>query len=301
MKFFRLRNTPVENMTFIAMMVAFDAILSLIAALLPFSAVFIMLLAPLTSAAVSLFCKKRYVAIYLFAAIGICLAVTAWDFMNTLFYMVPAVFTGALYGLLWKFKLPSSANIFFTTLLAFLFFYLSLLLIKALLNADMVTVLLTLIGRKEDPYAQTVFPLFALGYSFAQTGIMHIFLLYELKRLGHEETSDEKLSPWYPLIASVFLISSLICGIFHAKTGYFLLGLGIYWAIFSLVPLFDEFKPLSVALTLASIIGGVFLFAGVFGMMPGQSGLLLLSAPLTLLMGVSALHRVLPSHKTRID
>ena len=299
MRFFRLRNTPVENLTFAAMMVAFDAILSLIAALLPLSALFIMLLAPLTSAAVSLFCKKRYVLIYLLAAIGICLAVTAWDFLNTLFYMIPAVFTGAFYGLLWKFKLPSSMNIFFTTLLSFLFFYLSLWLIKVMLNADMVAVLLALVGRKTDSGAVTVFPLFALGYSFAQTGIMHGFLLYELKRLGQEETNDEKLAHWYPLIAAIFLISSFVCAFFSAKTGYFFLGLGLYWAIYSTLPLFDDFKPLSLALAVLCLIGGVFLFAGCYSLMPEQSGLLLLNAPALLLMGVTSLHHFLPGPKAK--
>ena len=301
MRLFRLRKTPVENLTFIAMMVAFDAILSLIAALLPLSALFIMLLAPLTSAAVSLFCKKRYLLVYLFAAIGICIAVTAWDFLNTLFYMIPAVFTGALYGLLWRLKLPTSINIFCTALLSFGFFYLSILLIKAMLNADMVMVLLAIIGKKDDPFAPIIFPLFALGYSLAQTGIMHAFVAYELKRLGQEEVSDAVLVKWYPLIAAIFLISSLFCGFLHAETAYFLLGVGIYWSLYSIYPLFEEPKPIPFGLAALCILGGVFAFAGLYKMMPGQTGLLLINVPLTLLMGVSALHRYIPYLTHRVD
>ena len=302
MKFFRPRSTPVENITYLAMMVAFDAILSLIATLLPFSGLFIMLVAPLISASVSLFCQKRYIPIYILGAIGISLAVTAWDFMNTLFYMIPAVCTGCLYGFLWRAKLPSSFNLFVTALASLVFFLFSLWLLRLIFGeVDMVEVLLAMIGRKGDPYARTIFPLFAFGYSLAQTGISHGFVLYELRKLGVEEVSEGRFEIFHPVIAFASLASSVILGIFFAKIGYFLFGIGLFWAVYSLVDVIPCGRPLTYAGFVFSLIAGVFLFALLYKQMPGQSGLLLLAVPLTLASIFCFLNRFLPKRKPKID
>ncbi|MCR5348856.1 MAG: hypothetical protein K6E59_04535 [Bacilli bacterium] len=293
-KLFRLRDTPVENLTFIAMMVAFDAILSLVSALVPFSAIFLMLLAPLSAASISLFCKKRYIPLFLASALGICVAVTAWDFINTIFYLFPALLTGALYGLLWRLKLPSSLNIFLTSLLCFALFYGAIFLIQALLGGkDMIEVLLTLIRRNEDPYARDIFPLFILGYSIAQTAISHAFLITQLKRLGQEEASDEKLRIWYPAIGMTMLVAGFIIGFFHAKTGYFVFGLGLYWVVFALFGLAPKISPWTIVAILFSAFVGVLVFAMAYVQMPKPSGLLLLFAPLTLLCLACYLNRFL--------
>ena len=284
MKLFRSRVTPLENLTFLAMLVAFDAILSLVGALLPLASIFIMLLAPLTSASVSLFCKKRYIPLYLFAALGISVAVTAWDFMNTLFYLFPSLLTGSLYGLLWKAKAPSSINIFLTALLSFGLFYLSMYIIKLLLSGvDMADVLLSFIGKKDDPYARTVFPLFIFGYSLTQTALSHVFLLYQLRRLGKEESQEGAFIYWHPVIAVTFSAVAIIIGLFHAKIGYFMLGVAIYWAVFALINALLKPKPFVIAGLVISLFIGALVFAGAYRHMPDQSGLLLLGIPVALL------------------
>lgn len=302
MKFFRLRATPVENITFIAMMVAFDAILSLIATLLPFSGLFIMLVAPLLSAAVSLFCQKRYIPIYILGAIGISIAVTAWDFMNTLFYLIPAVVTGSLYGFLWKARMPASFNIFVTTIVSFVFFLFSLWLLRLIFDQnDMVEVLLSFIGRRGDTIARDIFPLFALGYSFAQTGITHAFMLYELKKLGVEEVQEGRFEFFHPIIAVFFFALSVTIGIFYAKVGYFFLGIGIFWLVYSLCNWFLDPRPLAIAGMVISLIGGVLSFAGLYRLMPSQSGLLLLTIPFSLFALFAFLNRFLPKKKAKIE
>lgn len=290
MRFFRQRITPAENIAFIAMIVAFDAILSLVSVLLPFAAIFIMLVAPLGGAAVSLFCKKRYIAVYLIAAIGICLAVTAWELMTVLFYMIPTLICGAAYGLLWKLNAPISVNVFAITLLSVLFFYLSILLIRGLLGVDMIEFLLSLIKRNNDDYSRDIFPLFILGYSFAQAGIMHGFLSYELSRIGWEPKAEDNLQKWVYLAAGLFIISSFICGFFLAKTAYFLLGLALYWTLCSIRSFMPRVYPLVIALLVFGAFGSILLFAAVYSSMPANSGLLLVNVPLLWAVGCAALN-----------
>lgn len=298
MHLFRKRISPVENLTFIAMMVAFDAILSLVSALVPFSAIFLMLLAPLTSAAVALFCRKRYIPLFLLAALGIGIAVTAWDFLNTIFYLFPALLTGTLYGLLWQWRVPSSLNIFVTSLLSLALFYASISLIKAMLGGvDMIEVLLTLIRRQGDPVARTIVPLFLYGYSLTQTALSHAFLVTELRHLDQEEPEEATWPKWYPLFATLLLVSSLVTAFFHAKTAYFLFGLGAYWAVASAFALAPKIHPVAIALLVFTVFGSVFLFAGVYRYMPSESGLLLLNAPLLLLTLASFLNPILIAHQ----
>ena len=279
MRFFRPKVTPVENITFIAMMTAFNALISLIGTLLPFSAFFIMILTPLTSASVALFCKKRYLAIYLFASIGICIAATAWDFMTTLFYMIPALITGAVYGFLWRLGLPSSANLFLCALISMVFFYLSILLIKGLLGADMIEVLLTLIRRGQDPVAREIFPLFVFVYSLAQVAIMHAFLSSELERLGQTQIPENKAAMFYPILSSLLLILCIVFAFFTAKAAYFFLGTGIYWAIASMMLFWPKLHKLSILFLLLTLFGSVLAFAGIYRYMPPHTGLCLLAIP----------------------
>ena len=283
MKLFRLRTSPLENLTFVAMMVAFDAILSLVSALVPFSSLFLMLLAPLTSAAVSLFCKKRYIPLYLISALGIGIAITAWDFMNTLFYLFPSLLAGSLYGFLWRLKAPSSINIFTTSLLSFCLFYVSMTLIRLFLDGvNMIDVLLALINRKGDPYAPTVFPLFIYGYALTQTALSHAFLFSQLKRLGQVEALEGRLPYTYPALALLFAVSSLLTAFLNPKVAYFLLGITIYWSTCSIKLFLPRPKPLAIAAAVLSIFIGILLFAGIYKSMPEQSGLILVNAPMTL-------------------
>ena len=299
MKFFREKKTPVENIAFISLVAAFDALICLVGALLPFSAIFVMIVAPLTSALVAVYCKKRYLFIYLFAAMGICIAVTAWDFMTTLFYMIPGLITGAVYGFLWRIRLPMMLNLFFCTLVSLVFFLLSLLLIKGLLGADMVQVFLALIGRKGDVVAETIFPLFAFGYSLAQVAIMHAFLSAEIHRLENEERGEGRLILFYPLFAFLFLGTSLILAFFHAKTGYFLLGVGIYWAFASVSLYLPKPHPLAAVYLIATVFASILIFAASYARVPSPGGLLLIAVPFALIAIGGELNFLLLRHQVK--
>ena len=288
---------PTKNLAFIAMIVAFDAILSLLSALLPLGAIFVMLIAPLGAAAVSLFCKKRYIGIYLVAAIGICIAVTAWDIMTVLFYMIPALITGSCYGLLWKLKAPVTVNIFALTILASVFFYLSILLIRGLLGVDMVEFLLALIKRSNDGLSQAIFPLFVLGYSFAQVGLMHAFASYQLQRLSIEIVVSPRFDSWAPAITVALAIASFVCGFFYAKAAYFLFGCALYWMLCSLVLFAPKIKPITIAALVFGLFGSVIIFAAAYKLMPGNSGLLLLLVPCVWVAGSASLNHVLVVHE----
>ena len=126
---FRERKTFLENLTFMALMAAIVVIASVFAAFVPLGAVIVMIALPLPSAVVAYYCRPRYYIIYLFGAIGIAIAATSWNFSSTLFYTIPSVITGLLYGFLKQKGASIAESVFLVGLLNLGFSYLSILLI----------------------------------------------------------------------------------------------------------------------------------------------------------------------------
>lgn len=294
MGFFNRKQRPVENITFIAMMVGFNALISLIATWLPFSGIFIMLLAPLTSAAVCLFCRTRYVPLYILSVLGISLAVTFWDIHNTVFYLIPAIMTGVCYGILLVVRLPRVYLLFFTAIVAMGFFFLSLSLIKWFLGGlDMANVLLAMIGRPNDEIGRKIFPLFGWAYSLAQVGIMHLFLSMQFSKLGIQEEEGNA----HPLLegATAFITFGLSIGLafINIEFGYLFLGFGLFWFICLSRYFFPKILPICGVFLFISILGGIFSFAALFAKMPPYSGLILFAVPGVLVSLTGALNGLL--------
>ena len=292
-RYFRKRITPTENLTFIAFMAGFDAIVALVAGLLPLSAIIVMLIVPLTSAAVCLFCKNRFVLVYLFAAMGITLAVSAWNITNTVFYLYPALLTGTCYGLLWKAKFPHSLNIFISSLLSLGLFYLSLLFLRGVTGVDMVTFLLTAIHKQDDPLAQEIFPSFAYAYSLAQVAFSHLFMESQLSRIEPTEHHEEKMEPFAAPASFLGCGLAVTLAFFHAKTAYLFLSFGIYWFLFAFYfALIKKNKPTYVFMAL-TFFGGWLGFAALYGVVPKGNGLALIGLPIGCLVIVCFLNYLL--------
>ena len=259
MKVFSKKETPTQNLAFCAIIAAFDGILSLISALLPISSFFLMMVAPLLAALVSYFCQKRYYAIYFFGALGVSIAVSAWNFENTIFYLLPSLCAGLLYGFLLRRKSNVALMNFAVSMVQYVFFLLSLLLVKAIYEVDMREVIRSLFGLQSSDLLNDAFSLFALAYSFAVTGLAHLFFALQATHIGIEYSDEEKL-PWvYAVIG--FSLSALSIGFafIYAKVAYFFLGCSFYWGFAALLVCFPKphwsfFVTLGIAV-FVSIIG----------------------------------------------
>ena len=240
MKVFTKKETPVQNLAFCAIIAGFDGILSLVSALLPLSAFFLMLIAPLLSALIGYFCKKRYYAVYLFGALGVSIAVSAWNFENTLFYLLPALCSGTAYGFFLRRETNVVITNFVVAMIQYSFFWLSLLLVKAIYEVDMREVIRSLLNLKSSDLLYDSFSLFALAYSFAVTGLSHLFFSLQAPHIGIVFEDKKKVETWYPIIA---IVSGLFCVLFifiYAKLAYFFLGCAFYWALAGLMSRFPR-------------------------------------------------------------
>ncbi len=298
MKVFSRKETPAQNIAFCAIIAAFDGILSLVGALLPMSAFFLMMLAPLLAALVAYFCKKRYYALYLFGALGVSIAVSAWSFENTLFYLLPSLCSGLLYGFLLRRKSNTALMNFLVSIVQYCFFWLSLLLVKAIYEIDMREVIRSLFGLASSDLLYDSFALFALAYSFAVTGLSHLFFSLQASRLGIEYSEQVKF-PWVGSVLAIGLSASAISFVFiYAKVAYFLLGCAFYWGFAALSDCFP--KPhwsffLVLGITVFASIIGFSLCYGNFN----KSQAMLFTSFFSASMGLASLSDVLLGKKNK--
>lgn len=275
MAFFKKRETPVENIAFLAICTGIDAVFALIIAFLPGAALFLMLAIPLVSAFAAYYCKSRYFLVYVLAAIGVCLAVSAWDISSTLFYVIPSLLTGAIYGFGIKNNLMPSLVLFISSILQFALFYAAMAIVKVAFEIDIQAGLLALFSSS----TADGFPLFVYGYSLAQIVIAHFFIYLQMPRLGGTPIKEGLSFKWgTPITAILFGGISIALSFFLPSYALLSLGLSIFWGVQSIVELVEEKRKVSFVLVGVFALGGFLLFAGLYRLAAEHGGLALLGS-----------------------
>ena len=135
MAIFRKKTTLVHNITYMALMAAINVIFIVLDTYVPFLTILLILTLPFVSAVVSYFCQKRYYIIYAVASIGLCLIFNPLD---TVFYIVPAVCSGFVIGLLLDQKIHPFWMILASTLIEVVLTYAFIPLFNKVSNTDII-------------------------------------------------------------------------------------------------------------------------------------------------------------------
>ena len=154
------KQTIVQNITYMSLMAAINVVFVLLTTFLPFLFFLIVFVLPLTSTIVTLHCKKRYYPIYAVATIGLCMICTIWKIDDTIFYVIPSVISGFIFGLMVEKRVPSFWIIVATTVLQIGFSYASIPLIKLMTGRDIVTDFATVFKVAEFQDLSYVVPCF---------------------------------------------------------------------------------------------------------------------------------------------
>lgn len=275
--FFRERKTPSENIAFIGLFSAVNAVFAVLLAFVPFSDLFAVLFLPLASAFVGLLCDKRYLFPYLFASIGVSLASTAYNMQTTFFYVIPAICAGTLYGFLYQKKWPLPYVVLGTALLEMGLNYLSIPLIHAIYGSDIIAFFLKVLSLDQHPYVHDIIPAFLFAYSLAQTAISHFAIQGFFSRFHLAQNENEKLDISFPLVGICGVIACLSFMFFSPATSYFFLVFTIYFTAFSCLLFRYKFFWWVYLILGLLILGSFYLFAFAFASIPNDGGLALLS------------------------
>lgn len=266
-----------QNIAFIAISCALIASFSLLAEFFPLSSLFIILFIPPISALAVEYSERKYAWLFLVCALSISIAVTANNYIETLFYVFPGIISGFFYGYLRKTPLPLELVVFLSALLSMGLNYLSLPLIKGIFDIDMIEFTLQLLHLNETPNISYIVPCFIFSLSLAELAIAHLLIELINLRLGYKRASSEKLIICYPLFSLLSGALSIASAYFYAPLGYVMLIVSFYFALSSDIALLLRApKAYWIILSLV-LIASVFLFSLFYKKMPSDTGFLLLS------------------------
>ena len=275
------RQTLVQNITYMAIMAAINVVFVLLTALVPFLLFLIVFVLPLSSTIVTLHCKKRYYPIYAVATIGLCLLCTfaIGGIGDTIFYVIPSIITGFLFGFMVEKKVPSFWIIVCTTILQIGFTYASIPLITLMTGRDIVQDFATVFSIQDFQYLNYVVPCFIFFISLSQQIISYVVVREELPKFGYQlnEPKQLPLSLAIALGVSITLSMSLAfvpnCGPISFLMALF----AMLFAIFATIYLLLEKKIVIYICVGASFIISIFLFAAIYPHMAKPLGLILVN------------------------
>ena len=211
MELFKKRETLTQNIAYMGIMAAINVIaVILMTYVLPMLFIPFLLVLPFTSTVVTLYCKKKYFIFYLIATTGICLLTTINNISDTLFYILPSLISGFIFGIVISYRLSSAIAIFFTALANVALTYLSLPIINAIYNQNMILVVAKLFSVQSFIYLDFVVPAFIMLISIIQETLSFAFIENELPKLGI--VGEEKEIPFLNEIIGLFgSLFALIC------------------------------------------------------------------------------------------
>lgn len=260
MAVFRKKTTLVHNITYMALMTAINVVFIVLDTYVPFLMILLLLMLPFVSAVVSYFCQKRYYIIYAVASVGLCLI---FNILDTVFYIVPAICTGFLIGVLLDKKINPFWMILTSTVVEVALTYAFIPLLNIISKTDIVHTFITIFGLNGFAYKQELTHLFILFVSLTQCSLTHFVLLTEIKKIGIE--TNTHVACFWPYIAGLLtcILISFIFAFTYQPPSLAFIALSFYFAIFLLFDLLTS-KKIYVYVILGSSFVVTFIIFTIF-------------------------------------
>jgi len=261
MKLIYERKTLVKSIPLMALMAAINIVVAELAALSAIASLFLILVLPLSSTIIELCCKDRYFPIYGFATFGLALALTFWNIETTIFYVLPSIITGYIFGLLAKHKIPVVWSIIAATLAQTAISYALIPLINFIFQVDIVLTFKIALGLANNANVNIIVPTFIFLISLIQVSLSQLIVSQELQKFGIRQTNF----PFSDLIASFVGIGFVLLIVpFYfvlLDLAYLFLAISIYFAAYIIVGVFIDGKFLRLITYAIPIVLNVVLIA----------------------------------------
>ena len=273
MAVFKKKTTLVHHITYMGIMTAINLIFIVLATYIPFLMFLLILLLPFVSAIVSYYCQKRYYLIYAIASVGLCLI---FNISDTVFYVVPAIVTGFLIGLLLEKKINPFWLILSSAIVESALTFALIPLINLIGNVDIVYTFLTLFKLTEFAYKTEVTYVFIFLLSLVQCSLTHFVLLSDAKKIGIDVSLNVNSYGPYIIGTELMLVLCLSFSFFYLPLALVFFAISIYFAIFLLIDLLLSKKTIIYVLLGLLVLLGFFTFAFLYATIKQPLGLLIL-------------------------
>ena len=247
-----------------ALMAAINVIFVLLTTLVPFLLFLLVFILPLTSLIVCLYCKKKYFILYALSTIILCLLVTIWNIGDTLFYVIPSIITGFLFGLLLEKKMSGIIIILITTLTQAILMYPMIPLVHLITGRYIVDDFLAAFRLSTFPYTQHLTHMFIILMALIQEIISFIVVYDEIGKFGvsADDVQDDTLV--ISIIVISLSIAVVISYFFVNEAMNAILILLFVLGVYQTVELINKKNVVATTLIVISIIVTFFMVTGLF-------------------------------------
>lgn len=262
-------------MAYMGIMAAINIIFAVIVAFVPVLSIFLMLILPLTSAIVTIFCKEKYYIIYALATIGLSLTATIFNIQTTIFYIVPSILTGFCFGMMIKYRVNTIWVLITTAIIQTIFTLATIPLIDLLFDTDIVLFFKTVFRVDAYVYIDTIIPSVIFFMSLTQMLFSYIMIASEIRKFDYSFAHRRVSSFW----TAIYVISSialcLIFAFFFVQYAYVFLVISYYFLAFLIASFIQRKYKLSIILSGIALLGSMILFGLFYNSLENPYGLLL--------------------------
>lgn len=263
-------------MALMGIMSAINIIIAVVCSLVPWIAIFLILILPLTSVLVEIFCKDKYYPIYALATFGLALVATLWNMETTIFYVLPSLLTGYIFGLLAKKKIPSIYSILGSSLIQMGLTLAFIPLINFIFGVDVVLTFKTFFNLADSKKIDVIVPAFIFVISLIQMALSYIIISEEIKKIGVYPIAQERFQWIYQLALGIISLSIIGVAFLSLEVAYILLMISIYLSVFIIMDYISSKYWHILIIFGAGIILNVIIFALYFTKIKEPAGMLLI-------------------------
>ncbi len=253
------RETVSQSIAFLGIMAGICVVFSLVSALVPFVTIASIFILPIASSLGTRLTKSKYSIPFLLATSALMIGTSAFNITETIFYLIPALLSGGLYGILARAKAPSTYTILAVAFLSLGLNYLSVPILKALTGLNPIETTITLLGLNSYENVLVAFPAVLLALGLIQSVLSHFLIIFIHGRLEIEENRTSFLLDG--IGALFFGLISIVAGLFVLELGYIALVASLYFFAIAVYDIILIRKKLLYILSISFLILGVFLIA----------------------------------------
>ena len=244
-----------------AFFVAINVVCSFLTTVLPLISIILIIFLPLTSAIVEVMCKDRWFPIYAVATIGLSIVVSLSSIDFTIFYIVPSIFTGYIFGLFSKRNLPSMFAIFLAAIVQTLLSFAFIPLLQLITGSNLIDIFVKILKISDRFWFDSVILLLFFLVALIQVILSYIVVQNELNKFGQKtecKYNQERIAGFTTIGAAVL---SAIFSIFYMPLCYLFIGIAYYFAVFVVIFQVQAKNKFCLIVDGAALLIGINLYA----------------------------------------
>ena len=261
MNWFYKKETLIRTICFMSFFVAINVVCSFLTTVLPLLSIVLIIFLPLTSAIVEVMCKDRWFPIYAVATIGLSIVVSLSSIDFTIFYIVPSIFTGYIFGLFSKHNLPNMFAIFFATIIQTLLSFAFIPLLQVITGSNLIDVFAKILRISNRFWFDSVILLLFFLIALIQIILSFIVVQNELNKFGQKNEckfNQERIAAFSTMGAALL---STIFSFFYMPLCYLFIGIAFYFTAFVVIFQAQNKNKSCLIADGVSILMGIILYA----------------------------------------